>query len=496
MNDLGGSFMRDEILRLDKVTRIEDGLISLDNFNIHIFQGEVMGLVCINAHGQKELIELLCQNLPIHYGRIYFNEVMVNNYEHSSLSINKVSVVEKQSRLVEDLTVADNIFVLRRGFKKYLINRNTLNTQLKIYTKELNINIHGSQLILNLTSFEKSIVELLKAVVTGIKLVVIKDISNCLSATELVEFQEFLRHYCKQGFSFLYMCNHHEEAFKVCNRISLMQNGKILKVLDQKEFTREKMMPYYIDSINDIKKVRINKERKKGILQFKNINTDHLKDMNFIIEKGECTVLLDMNNTVLEDIIKIMNGQLVPSSGNVFLDGRIFLAQDAAKALKNGIGFIAENPSQSMLFKEMTYLDNLCFLVDMKQPNIKLNKRIQKSIIQEYESFIGKEIHENDVTKLSRAALYSMIYYRLHLCNPKVVFCVQPFYGADMYLRLHIIKLIRQLKQKGITVIILAVNISDSLRVADRLMVIEQGHFSREYDSEEFHSFNQEATIT
>ena len=487
--------MKYEILRLDKVTRIIDGLTLLDEFNLHIFQGEIMGLVGINAHGQKELVELLCQNLPIHYGHIYFNEVMVNNYVNSSLSINKVSVIEKQSRLVEDLTVVDNIFVLRRGFKKYFINKGMLNAQLKLYVEALNIDIDGSELVLNLTTFEKSVVELLKAVVMGVKLIVIKDISNCVSAADLVKFQEILKYYCKQGFSFIYICNHHEEAFKVCHRISLMHNGKILKVLGQKEFTREKMQPYYIECFNDIKESKIDKKRKKGILQLKGIYTEHLKNMSFTIEKGECVTLLDMNNTVLTDIIQLMNGQIAASRGKIFIDGCLFSKQHAAKALKYGVGFIAENPIQSMVFKEMTYLDNLCFLVDAKRSHMKLNKRIQKSIIQEYEPLIGKDIYEKDVAPLSTAALYSMIYYRLHLFSPKVVFCVQPFYGADMYLRRHIIKLMGELKQKGITVIILAVNISDSLMVADRLIIIEQGRFSQEYDAEEFDFFNQEATV-
>jgi ribose transport system ATP-binding protein len=487
--------MKDEILRLDKVTRIVDGLTLLDNFNLHIFQGEIMGLVCINAHGQKELVELLCQNLPIHYGRIYFNEAMVNNYAHSSLSINKVSVIEKRSRLVEDLTVVDNIFVLRRGFKKYFISNNMLNRQLKMYTKELDIDIDGNEIILNLTSFEKSVVELLKAVVLGVKLIIIKDISNSISAADLVKFKKILKYYCKLGFSFLYICNHHEEAFKMCNRISFMENGKILKVLHETEFTTKKVQPYFIDYFNDYPKSKTNKKLKRGVLEFQNVYTDNLKNMNFSIEKGSCVAILDMNNTVLNDIVQLMNGQLTPKQGNIFLDGSIFSKQKTAKFLKQGVGFIAENPIQSMIFKEMTCLENLCFLVDEKKGQMKLNKRIKKSIIQEYEPLIGKEIYENNIMSLRAATLYSIIYYRFHLFNPKVVFCIQPFYGADMYLRRHIIKLISELKQKGITVIILAVNISDSLMVADSLVIIEEGHFSREYDAEEFDFFSQEATL-
>lgn len=478
--------MKEEILRLEKVTKIVDGVTRLDNFNLHIFQGEIMGLICINAHGQKELIELICQNLPIHYGRVYLNEIMVNNYEHNTYSMNKVSVIEKQSRLVKDLTVSDNIFVLRRGFKKYYINKNILNSQLKIFLEEIGIQIDGNELISNLTSFQKCIVELLKAVVMGVKLVIIKDISNYISAADLVKFQGLLKYYCEQGFSFLYICNHHEEAFEICTRVSLMENGKILKVLDQKDFTREKMEPYYMD-FYDEKKSKTNRRQKEKILQFKNVSTDNFKDMSFTIQKGECVVLLDMNNTVLADIMELMQGKKAAQEGSVYLDGRVYFVKDVYQALELGVGFIGENPFQSMAFQELSYLENLSFLLDRRKEKVPYNKRIQKSIIQEYEPLVGKDIYEKDITSLSLKSLYNMIYYRIHLFNPKVVFCVQPFSGADMYLRLHIIELIQRLKQKGITVIILAVNISDSLVVADRLMVFEQGCLSKESDGAELY---------
>ena len=89
--------MKNEILRLERVTVIRDEVTLLDNFNLHIFQGEIMGLVCINANGKEPLIQLISQNLPIHYGRVYFNEVLVNNYRHSPMTMNKVAVIEQKS---------------------------------------------------------------------------------------------------------------------------------------------------------------------------------------------------------------------------------------------------------------------------------------------------------------------------------------------------------------------------------------------------------------
>ena len=478
--------MKNEIVRLERVTQIEEGVTLLDHFNLHIFQGEIMGLVCINAQGEEALIRLLCQNVPIHYGYVYFQGNLVNNYEHSSMSMNKVSVIEQRSRLVEDLTVADNIFVLRRGFKQYLIHPKILEDQLARFTEELHIDIDANEPVANLSFFEKCVVELLKAVVTGAKLVVIRDISNFISASDLIIIHDLLRHYAAQGLSFLYICNHHEEAFKICDHISLMENGKVRKILDQSNFHNEIINHYTLD-FSRIDSPAIHKTGKNGILKFEHVSTETIKDMSFTIEKGECVVFLDMNNTSLGDLLHLMNNKKMPLSGKILLDGSDWKRN--AVRLKKGICFIDENPIQATLFQEMSYLDNLCFLLDQKHPFLWVHPSIRKSVAQEYEPLIGRDIYADDITKLTPFSLYNLVYYKVHLYHPKAVICVQPFSGADMYLRHHLIGLINRLRERKIAVMILAVSISDSLVVADRLMVIENGQLCGEYNSEEFHFF-------
>ncbi|HBM74923.1 MAG TPA: sugar ABC transporter ATP-binding protein, partial [Clostridiaceae bacterium] len=319
---------------------------------------------------------------------------------------------------------------------------------------------------------------LLKAVITDAKLIVIRDISNFISATDIFKIHDLIRHFSKLGISFLYICNHHEEAFKICDRISLMENGKILKILNKKEFKDEMITPYTLDfSIKESS--AIHKISRNGILKFTDVSTENIKDMSFTIEKGECVVFLDMNNTILTDIVRLMLNEIKPLKGRILLDG--FECTDKRFNLKKRVCFIQENPIQTMLFKGMSYIDNLCFLLGKKYPDIWLNNNIKKSIIQEYGPLIGEDIYANDITRIAPLSLYNLIYYRVHLYHPDIVFCMQPFSGADMYLRHHIIELINQLRKKKITVVILSVNLSDTLTVADRLMLIERGQLRKEY---------------
>lgn len=477
--------MREEILRMENVTSKSNGVTYLDNFNINIFKGEIYGLIPLNRQGKVSLLQLIAQNSPISYGRIYFNNELVNNYEHSAYSMNRVYVIEQKSKLLQDLTVSDNIFVLKRGFKKYIINNKVLDVQVNRFLKEMEFSINPSELVMNLNPFEQCIIELLKAIISGSSLIILNDISNFLSIVNLSKIYELLRYYSKKGYTFLYVGSHHEEVFKICNRVALMKDGSIIKVLDEKELTSESVKPYAID-FEDAKPSTYRYEG-QGILRFENVYTNNLNNMSFFIEKGECVVFLDTNNTIYSDMLQLMNGEQRQKYGTIIWNGRIFTKRAARKALENGIAVIMENAVQNMLFDNLSYAENLYFLVDKKIRGPSRSK-VLKSIISEYKGIVGEEIYEKDIKELDLTSSYNLVYYRIHLYKPKLVFCVQPFSGADMYLRKHIADLIRELKRKGISVIILAVNISDTLTIADRFLVIEQGSIVKEFPKEEFAS--------
>ncbi len=478
--------MREEILRLENVTSIQEGITYLDNVNLQIFKGEIMGLIPINRHGKSQLIQLLCQNSPIDYGRIYINNELVNYYEHSSNSRNRVYVIEPRSKLIQDLTVSDNIFVLRRGFKKYLINRRVLRGQVRLFLKEMAVELDPDELVSNLNPFEQCVVELLKAIITGCSLIVMSDISNMLSVVNLSKIRSLIKYYAGKGASFLYIGSHHEEIFKMCDRAALMRDGAVIKVLDKQEMTGDLIKNYTI-SFEDVKP-KAHLQGGRGILEFIKVTTDNMNELSFSIKMGECVVLFDTDNAIYMDLLELMDGIQKPVKGDILFNNCHYEAKTSKRALENGIVVIEENAIQNMLFENLSYVENLYFLNDNKPKRNRYKRRILKSIIKEYEGIVGTEIYEKDIMTLEPVSLYNLIYYRIHLFNPRIVFCVQPFSGADMYLRKHIADLIRELKRKGITVIILAVNISDTLTVADRLMIIEHGRVVTEYAKEEFSS--------
>jgi ribose transport system ATP-binding protein len=142
-----------------------------------------------------------------------------------------------------------------------------------------------------------------------------------------------------------------------------------------------------------------------------------------------------------------------------------------------------------MLYYDFSYLENLCFLAGEKQP--RLYRKMKESVEREYRPLVGSDIDTQDLWSVSATGLYSLVYYSQHLYNPRLLVVMQPFFGADMYLRRHILSLINKIRSRGTAVLLLAINISDSPVVADRMLVLQNGCITREYGQQEMERLNR-----
>ncbi|MDF2802461.1 MAG: sugar transporter ATP-binding protein [Anaerocolumna sp.] len=478
--------MRQEILRMERVTYMEADTPLLENFCITVMAGEILGLIPINSYGVDSFLHLAVHNLPLHYGYVYYREKIVNSWKNQGRDLNRISIIRNESCLVDKLTVADNIFVLRRGFKKRIINHGVLKKQLQLFLKDIDINISADAFVEDLTPFEKLIIELLRAIVAGNWLVILEGIGTIVSNKELQKIHFILRHYAEKGFAFIYIESHYEEMKSVCDRIALMENGHITKIFNMKDVIPDIIRTNTTKKFEQIimKNLLENEKANKideVVFRAESVCCKSIQDLNLTIKKGECVVIHDLDNAIYTDLIKGLNGDEKISSGKFLVEGKQL---DYGKS--RDIAIIQELPIKTLLFKELSYLDNLCFTLDHRIKKVWGNKDLKSSLIKELTPLLGEEVFFKSIKNLTLEQQYDLIYTRILLQKPKIVFCVKPFKGAGVSLRMHIAELIHMLIEKGISVGILTVNLSDSLAVADRLICISQGKVEDEYDRTKF----------
>lgn len=477
--------MREEVLRLENVSQQIEGEYYLKDINLHILKGEIVGFVAPETKGKKELIQILEKNIPITYGKVYINNRLVNSYVHSNLSYNKIYVIGQKSTLVSDLNIADNLFVLRRGFRKNVINKKVLRVQTERLMTEFGLKLKPDTVVMRLKPIDRCMVELVRAWLMDCSLIVLDNCDSFLGEEDIGRLQGMIQEFCRREVAFLYMGNHHEEIYKVCHRAILFANGQIRKKFSKQELDDEHINPY-ITRFGAVPRERLQSSREE-LLSMTDITYQNLRGFTMSVRKGECVVLLVNDSNVSRDILSLMTEGENPQKGLISLRGREYTARMSKKALLHGVGVIEEDPVHTMIFPELSVLDNLTFLMDRKLDKVVLKKRYYESILREYQELMGDALRKKNVADLRNEDLYRLVYNRLYLFHPDLIFCVSPFAHGDMQCRQVVLELISQLKGIGISVIILQVNVSDSMIVADRLLVVHGGEVEKAYDKNEFY---------
>lgn len=486
--------MKQEIFRMERVTYVENGVVMLQDFHLQIYQGEIMGMLPINNHGLTSFLKLLRSNLPLHDGYVYYCGEKVNSWKGPSRPGNRISVIQAKSSLVERMTVTDNIFVLRQGFHQELIRSQLLKRQMQPFLEDIGMDIPGDRCVEELTVFERVVVELLRAVILGNRLIVLDGIGALISYEELEKLHEIIRHYAGQGFSFLYVCSHLEEIAQICHRAARLSNGRIQKIIEREEMDEEilricpdeykSMVRYHLEN-NPRERTR------EEILTWKQPATERCGGFSFQVCRGECLVLQITENQQFQQLTQILNGKQSPDEVEITMDGREF-----SLFADNRIAVVQELAPKTMIFPELSYMENLCMALAQRMPSIWMNHKIRNNIRKEYKEVLGEEVFSTPVEDLSEKQKYQLIYTRILLQKPRVVFCIQPFQGADVSHRMFVWSMLEMLLGEGIAVVIVSVSLSDSLALADRLLVVEEDGRKQEIPREKFETITEKVPWT
>lgn len=464
--------MKQEILRFENVTRKEDGAIYLDNFNFYMTKGEIVGMLSVNDRGKKELLKLLSQNPPIESGHIYFDGILVNSWMNRDLSNNTVYVIDEQSSLIENLSIADNMFVMRPGFKKYVIKERILQVQAQRVMKTLSMDIDLNQRVARLTALERIMVEIAKAYLMGCGLLIVLYPEQIIGQAEFEQFHRLLRNMKEIGISTLYFGYHHKVMFQICDRIALFSRGRIKKLFEARDFNEEAIAPYIYYFKED------RKARPEGTFAYgfelREIKGKNIGRLNLGIVPGECITLLDSEGKMGDELLAILTNQETEYTGRVLCDNRDI--KEAGKScLDSKMIVLDDNPTCTFLFQEMSYLENLCFLLDRKLGKSVIKSSYIASVRNEYYKEAGEAIDVSDIRFLPLKEKYGLIYNKICLFHPKVLIIRRPFAYGDMNCRNYILKRIRQLKDAGVCILLITNYITDCLYITDQICILKSG---------------------
>lgn len=458
--------MKKEILRMEHVSTKDPALSNLDDFNMNLFQGETAAIIKLNDVGVDKLIEILCYNYPIASGRIYIQEKLVNRQDYSNFTRNSISIIDRNSKMISDLSVIDNIFLSPRKPTKFMIRKKQQYREFLWLCNEYELNpiLHPDNK--DITIFQRCIVEILRAVVSEAKLIIINQLEEILSEVQFESIKRLLKKVVRHQFTVLFICFPHQYMSQDCDRYLLIQNGRDVKMIDRYS---QYMMPSLLSNYIRVPAPYIREQTAPLLLQVLHLYLENLYDLTFSLAAGECIGIHGREEREFFLFLQLFQFVRKPDIGKI-----LFEEQDLYQNLPapNSILIVQRDIANTMMMDELSYLDNLCIGLDQRLNTPFRSKRVLRGIKKNARLAVGDLIDAESIEFLTKEERIHLLYERLCLLHPRLVIFNRPFSENDLTIKQCIAQMIHQLKKKGIAVIILTIENCDYLNVCDNIIMM------------------------
>lgn len=465
---------------------IEEGEISVrgtplfTDLYLQVYKGEVFGVVFGNVTDRKCLLELFLGERPLSGGKVFIGNKRSSYVDSLTFFKKEATIIDKHSKLIENLTIEENIFLFTD--ENIIVSTRKYKAFLQTVLNKFNLDIQINRTIGDLPAKEKIIIELLKAYYEDKKLVVLNHISGLLLNNDLEDIHALIQKLRKYGIAFIIIESYNNIVFEWVNSFLLIQDGKTAGIFDTKHHNNRQLNKIILSNSTTFGSSILKSTNHENdllntmpILEFKNISTSHIHNLNFKIGAGEILNMFFMDDDSFEHIIDILKGFIKPISGEIILCGQRLNINNINQAVRKGICFIEESPYENTLFYNMTLKDNLGLALSNKVPFYWLRKRYRKSLDYLIESFHLEEYLDTKLRKLDPRILQEVAYLKWYLYAPHLVVCIKPFTESDINLQEITKEMMLILKARGISVLILTSMLSKNHRIDGDTVYIKNG---------------------
>lgn len=482
------------LCKLRNVTKTFPGVMAINNVNFDVNPGEVHALVGENGAGKSTLIKMLGGVYSPDRGAIYFkNKKTV--FSSTCESQNKgISVIYQEFNLIPDLTVAENIFVGREPkiFGSLIMNWKKLNSDAKKILEDLDSDIDPKRYISDITVAERQMVEIAKALSIKSRLIIMDEPTATLTGKEVKKLFEIIKNLRKKGVSIIYISHRLEEAFELSDRITVLRDGKKVgtkKTSDTNESEIIEMMvgkvvkEYFAES-------SAKQEKKEVVMEVNNYSvTDYVDNVSFKLYKGEILSIAGILGSGAHHLLRSIYGAIPKKAGEIYFNGDKVKINDPRDAIKLGIGFVTEDRKNEALLYDMSVLQNLSIIIIKTLTFLKglfIRAKKEKSVFDRMKDRLDIKFsnYNQKIIYLSGGNQQKVVIGRTLVTNCKVLILCEPTRGVDVSAKAEIHKIMRELADRGISILMTSSELPELVNLSDRSIVLYKGKVAAEFDRE------------
>lgn len=469
------------LLEFENICKNFYGVAALKNISFQAKSGEVLALVGENGAGKSTLLKILSGDYQPTSGS-YKIDGEVKKFDSPNDAIRAgVGLIYQERQMVPELTVAENIFMGDLPKKNGFVDFGTLNEKAQALLTEFGLTISPTDKIKNLSTAMQHMVEIIKVYSRHPKLIAFDEPTTALTKSESeILFDIIENKLKKQDIIIIYVSHRMEEIFRLSDRIVVFKDGELVHTANTRDTNADEIVRRMVG--RPLEKVFSELERMppspEQVLIAENFTGRGFTNVSFHLRKGEILGFFGLVGAGRTELMRGIFGADEILRGELTYLGQKKRFTSPRQAVKNGIGFLAEDRKDQGIFPILSVRDNISVvnLHKLKKFGF-LSAKKENAFAQEHCKALNVKTSSirKKIAELSGGNQQKALIARWLSMDPRILVLDEPTKGVDVGAKSEIYRIIRNIADRGISVILVSSELPEVIGLSDRIYVMKNG---------------------
>ena len=483
--------MGEVILTMKGIDKSFPGVHALDHVDLEIRKGEVHALMGENGAGKSTLMKVLTGIYSKDSGSITYEGKEVEFTSPRDAQDAGIVIVHQELNMLNHLTVAQNIFIGREIMNGKLINDAKMNEEAAKLFRQLNIDIDPKEKMGNLTVGKQQMCEIAKAISHEAKVIIFDEPSAALTEAEIEELFKIIRDLRDKQLGIVYISHRMDEIKVITDRVTVMRDGSYVGTLITRDCTKDDIINMMVGRViyEDPKTESKVAPDAPVVLKVEHLNAGKMvQDVSFELHKGEILGFSGLMGAGRTETARALFGADPKESGDIYVNGKKVDIKSPMDAVKCGIGYLSEDRKRYGIVVAKSVAENSTMAsMENFMNGIFINKKKENEIAKKYVNDLKTKTPGVDqlVVNLSGGNQQKVVIAKWLVRNCDILIFDEPTRGIDVGAKSEIYHLMNELVAEGKSIIMISSEMTEILRMSDRIVVMCEGKKTGEIDISE-----------
>lgn len=471
--------MQNKVLEMRGISMDFPGVKALNNVDYEAEAGKVHAICGENGAGKSTLMHILAGVYKPTSGDIYIDgeKIEIQNQRHANNL--KIAIVYQERSLIGELSVAENIYAGRQPTKGAFTNIDfsRMYKETSLLLKELELDIDPKMPVKWLSAAMQQMVEIAKALSIKPKILILDEPTATITEREVDTLFKLIRKLKKEGIAIIYISHRLVEIFKIADEVTVLKDGVQIATKNVGDIDEKWIVNKMVGRELLFNRIERNASD-ETILEVRNFCSSKFSNINFKLKKGEILSFAGLAGAGRTEVMRAIFGADPIKHGEVYINGQKTEIKTCMDAIKHKIAYLTEDRKELGLFLEMTVVENIISAkLEMFKKGLRVDNKKASRITEEYKDLLNivtPSIYQK-VLNLSGGNQQKVSIAKWLLTNANILIVDEPTRGIDVGAKAEIYRVLRNLADKGVSIIIVSSDLPEVLSISDRIYIMYQG---------------------